>query len=376
VGEVPRHTRLCPRRTYCHCDGGFAGDPKSVAVSTSSHGSSPPRPPLSLSTPPVSVRQAPHVPNSVSDNNSSDHPLLLTPTNHHTHTPRQHNTRGVRPSLHAVEQLLEKKAILNAVLPLPIGSRITVQWTTIGLWDMNESAGTVVARHTDHVDVHYSDLGVFPLPPADPSVGILRLTPQAHPLTLKPLRKCNRPLDLDRPQISHHVYVDGGARPSNGGPGAAAFHVIDDTHTQSHSRFYASTTNNIAEFIALIAALRWLARHDDIQLAVIVLDSEIVYEAVLGNRTISDKKLTPLLAEARTLFTQLCGRIILGHMLRKYGNYADGVATRAIANAASEGDITLFPDIRVPPPPQTPQATGHGTEARLRPSTTSRGSVS
>jgi len=267
-----------------------------------------------------------------------------------------------------VEQLLDKRVILNTVLPLPIGSRITVQWTTIGQWDMNESSGTVVARHTDRVDVHYHDLGVFPLPPADPSVGILRVISQAHPLTLKPLRKCNRPLDLDRPELSHHVYVDGGARPSNGGPGAAAFHVIDNSHTQSHSRFYANTTNNIAEFIALIGALRWLARHDDIQLAVIVLDSEIVYEALLGNRTISDRKLTPLLAEARTLFTQLCGRIILGHMLRKFGNYADSVATRAIASASGEGEITLFPDIPVPPAPakkRAPVATVHGTDAPL-----------
>ena len=266
-------------------------------------------------------------------------------------------------------QLLSPRQITDIVVPAPIGTRLSVTWTRIGDWEPITSTGTIVARNTSSVVVHYSDLGEFPLPPRDPTFGVSNITLQTCPMTLKPIRLCNRRDDLDNPSITAHIYADGGARPSDGGPGAAAIHIVHrDGSTVAHSRHYASATNNIAEFISVIAAFRVLERHPEYSLVVIIVDSEFVYEALVGNRAVKDRKLTALFEEARLLFQRLCGRVILGHMLRRFGNPADTHASTAIASASGTGDQTLFADIVVPPSApkiqrKMPRITVHNTDA-------------
>jgi ribonuclease HI len=56
------------------------------------------------------------------------------------------------------------------------------------------------------------------------------------------------------------VYCDGGAR-GNPGPAAAAFAVIKDGKMfYKDSRFLGKATNNVAEYAAVVMALKWLSK--------------------------------------------------------------------------------------------------------------------
>lgn len=96
--------------------------------------------------------------------------------------------------------------------------------------------------------------------------------------------------------MSHPVkiFTDGGSR-GNPGPAASAFVVVDDTLNKILYRqgFYlGATTNNQAEYRAVLYALQWLAANQsNISNVQFCLDSQLVVNQVKGIYKIKDPAL-------------------------------------------------------------------------------------
>jgi ribonuclease HI len=94
------------------------------------------------------------------------------------------------------------------------------------------------------------------------------------------------------------VHVDGGAR-GNPGPAAAAA-VISDAGGQTlgeHAELLGSTTNNVAEYRALLLGLRE-AKALGAEEVEVIGDSELIAKQVNGEYKVKNANMRPLHAEA------------------------------------------------------------------------------
>jgi ribonuclease HI len=75
------------------------------------------------------------------------------------------------------------------------------------------------------------------------------------------------------------IYVDGSSRgnPGPSGIGIVVFASVEQTKPiQEISKYIGITTNNMAEYEAVISALKWIVKSNN-KCATIKLDSELVY---------------------------------------------------------------------------------------------------
>lgn len=80
------------------------------------------------------------------------------------------------------------------------------------------------------------------------------------------------------------IYIDGSSRgnPGPSGIGIAVFSSTEQTKPiQEISKYIGITTNNVAEYEAVIHALKWIIT-SNYKCATIKLDSELVYKQVAG----------------------------------------------------------------------------------------------
>ena len=98
------------------------------------------------------------------------------------------------------------------------------------------------------------------------------------------------------------VHVDGGAR-GNPGPAAAACVITSPAGELlgEHTQLLGVTTNNVAEYRALLLGLE-RARELSVTEVEVIGDSELIAQQVLGRYQVRNEALRPLHAEAmRTL---------------------------------------------------------------------------
>lgn len=116
--------------------------------------------------------------------------------------------------------------------------------------------------------------------------------------------------------------VDGGAR---GNPGPAGYGaVIADENGQVLAELYAGigiSTNNIAEYRGLLAALEWALAHGHARLHV-RSDSLLVVQQMLGNYKVKHEGLIPLYRQARHLVARI-GQVTFEHVPRERNKEAD-----------------------------------------------------
>src|SRR3989344_5225123 len=90
------------------------------------------------------------------------------------------------------------------------------------------------------------------------------------------------------------VYSDGGAR-GNPGPAASAFILFKDGNEMSRrSKFIGVTTNNVAEYYAVLLAINYIYKNNlfkDVEKIIFNLDSELVVKQLGGNFRIKNIKL-------------------------------------------------------------------------------------
>jgi len=118
------------------------------------------------------------------------------------------------------------------------------------------------------------------------------------------------------------AYFDGGAR-SNPGPAGYGVYIVDDDGNvlAELSGSLGNTTNNIAEYNGLIAALQWAVDHN-LTAITIKGDSLLIVEQMRGNYKVKNEGLRPLHMKARMLVMQI-GDVKFEHVRRELNKEAD-----------------------------------------------------
>ena len=131
------------------------------------------------------------------------------------------------------------------------------------------------------------------------------------------------------------AYIDGGSR---GNPGPAGYGVrVEDAAGGLVEEFSAPlgvTTNNVAEYQGLLAALRWAVAHGTRPLLV-RSDSELLVKQMLGLYRVRHPGLQPLHRDACALVRAL-GDVRFEHVRRERNGEADRLANEAMDRAAAD----------------------------------------
>ena len=122
------------------------------------------------------------------------------------------------------------------------------------------------------------------------------------------------------------LHADGASRGNPGRAAIGAVLVSPDGDRHEISQAIGTTTNNVAEYRALIAGLE-LARDLGARPLEVRMDSELVLRQVEGRYKVKQPHLQPLHASAAALVRELGAR--LAHVRR-----ADNADADALANAA------------------------------------------
>jgi len=125
------------------------------------------------------------------------------------------------------------------------------------------------------------------------------------------------------------VYIDGSARgnPGPAGVGVVVFEPNTDTPVAEISKYIGTATNNIAEYEALIHALKYITNAQKTR-AVIKLDSELVFKQVTGTYKVRKPHLAIQLRRVRIL-QQKIKDVSLLLIPRSENKLADRLAQRA-----------------------------------------------
>jgi ribonuclease HI len=132
---------------------------------------------------------------------------------------------------------------------------------------------------------------------------------------------------------SFRAAIDGGSR-GNPGPAAWAVAVFDPQGqwSESHSGLLGQATNNVAEYSALLEALRLAAARGarDVE---ILADSELVVRQLHGEYRVRHPDLKPLHAEAVRLIGGFRS-FRIRHVRREQNREADRLVNQALDGAA------------------------------------------
>ncbi len=231
-----------------------------------------------------------------------------------------------------------------------IGTRVEVIWRYSDELTQRIDIGSIVAlaKAKLSADIKYDELGTQPFPPTNTNVVIMKVRlcrAHGHAFLPETINMVTHPMPVNMPpQVT---YADGGCTVGTG-CGSAGIHVETyennrKTTTAKHSRYYVKTTNNVMEYVGLIAALRHALRTR--KRTLIVVDSLVILNQLRGIAKCHTKHLIPLLLVARELFAQVADFVMLAHMSRAEGNPADDVVKDARRNGTGEGDASLFEEV-------------------------------
>lgn len=169
----------------------------------------------------------------------------------------------------------------------------------------------------------------------------------------------NPPRPIDRPVPAaaageFYVFADGASR---GNPGDAAIGaVLTDAEgriVEAVSERIGRTTNNVAEYRALIAGLDAAARHNARSVR-IRMDSELIVRQLTGQYKVKHPDMKALYDQVRQRLGAF-PKVAIGHVPRAKNRYAD-----ALANAALDGRnaVDAIRSVASPAPAQTPVQRG------------------
>lgn len=133
------------------------------------------------------------------------------------------------------------------------------------------------------------------------------------------------------------LYADGGSR-GNPGPSALGFVVKDATSSVVHSdsKYLGVTTNNQAEYHALIAGLEWCLKRG-VREVDVFLDSMLVVNQLRGVYKVKNRDLWTLYETAKKL-TSKFRRVSYTHIPRELNKLADSEVNKAL-DAVKDADV-------------------------------------
>ena len=125
------------------------------------------------------------------------------------------------------------------------------------------------------------------------------------------------------------IFTDGVAR---GNPGAGGFGAIikgtDGNILKKIEGYLGITTNNFAEYSALIAALKASLKYHAKKVEV-YSDSQLIVRQLNGQYSVKSESLLPLYKEAKRLISVL-GNVIISYIPREKNKEADALANKAV----------------------------------------------
>jgi ribonuclease HI len=132
------------------------------------------------------------------------------------------------------------------------------------------------------------------------------------------------------------VYTDGACR-GNPGPAATGICITDGTSSQTIAKFgskLGETTNNEAEYRAVLQAVEWLLARKELLAEHIRmdfrLDSNLVVSQLSGSWKIKDPKLQQLANEVLSYLSQLPGTCTFTYIPREENTCADRLANEML----------------------------------------------
>jgi ribonuclease HI len=133
------------------------------------------------------------------------------------------------------------------------------------------------------------------------------------------------------PQLCGEIrlYTDGASR-GNPGPAGAGIYITDatDQTLMEKSVFLGKTTNNVAEYQALIIGLE-LALQFSPQRLLVQMDSELIVRQLSGRYRVTSSHLLPLFRRARELLASF-KEAHVAHIPREKNRQADRLSNQAI----------------------------------------------
>lgn len=134
------------------------------------------------------------------------------------------------------------------------------------------------------------------------------------------------------------VYTDGASRGNPGNAGIGIVFIDENNNVIKEINDYiGETTNNIAEYTALVTALREALEMqcDEIK---VFSDSELMVKQINKEYQVKNKGLKPLYEEVCSLINEFKS-FTIQHIRREHNKRADELANRGIDEAIDEEDI-------------------------------------
>ena len=151
-----------------------------------------------------------------------------------------------------------------------------------------------------------------------------------------------------KPVASFQANIDGGSR---GNPGPAAYGVvIRDPRGEIVARlkkYIGHSTNNVAEYFGLIAALDYADSHG-IRALRILSDSELMVKQMRGQYKVKSEDLRPLFERAKKM-SQTLESFRIDHVYREQNREADALANLAMDETSRSGSSSSTPAEKAPP---------------------------
>jgi len=153
---------------------------------------------------------------------------------------------------------------------------------------------------------------------------------------------------------AYRANIDGGSR---GNPGPASYGVvIRDPRGQvvaKLKKYIGRSTNNVAEYYGLIAALDYAQQHG-IRALRVESDSELLVRQMRGQYKVKSPELRPLFERARKM-AQSFESFKIEHVYREQNAAADALANEALDESSGKPPATAKLDANAAKP-QPPQA--------------------
>ncbi|MEA2056406.1 MAG: ribonuclease HI family protein [Patescibacteria group bacterium] len=135
--------------------------------------------------------------------------------------------------------------------------------------------------------------------------------------------------------MNFYIYTDGASRGNPGLAGAGAYIKCLQKSVKKEveiSIFLGIKTNNEAEYLGALVALKWLQRQNLSEKDEIVfhLDSQLVVKQLEKEWKIKSKKLKKIAEQCNQIKDQFPCLVEFKHILRDKNSYADNLANQAI----------------------------------------------
>jgi len=133
------------------------------------------------------------------------------------------------------------------------------------------------------------------------------------------------------------IYCDGGSR-GNPGLAASAFVVTENEKViYKESKFIGTDTNNVAEYTAVLIALKWLSENKTSDEVVFNLDSQLVERQLNGVYKIKNENLKKYVKEIKEIISKENLKVKFMWGYRSNNKLADSLVNEELDSHASTG---------------------------------------